>query len=198
MQTLTNGEESLQLIQSMINKAKNNFSETGTLYLFWGFVILICSIGQFVAIHFFQAEKTYYVWSLTWLMALYQIIFLKNKAKKATVKTYTEEIVKYVWICFVSCLLLLSFILIKLQAYNCILPAILVMYGIPTFLSGIILQQPHLIRGGLFCWILSIGSIFVAYQYQLLFIAAAVLVAWIVPGIHLRKRYLKENISYAG
>lgn len=32
--------ESLRLISSMINKAKNGFSESGTLYLFWGWLTM--------------------------------------------------------------------------------------------------------------------------------------------------------------
>jgi hypothetical protein len=32
--------ESLRLISSMINKAKNDFSESGTLYLLWGWLTM--------------------------------------------------------------------------------------------------------------------------------------------------------------
>jgi hypothetical protein len=41
-------EESLEVIQSMILKAKNQFSENGKLYLLWGWVILCCSLGYFI------------------------------------------------------------------------------------------------------------------------------------------------------
>lgn len=33
-------KESLELITSMINKAKNKVTESGALYLFWGWLIL--------------------------------------------------------------------------------------------------------------------------------------------------------------
>ena len=44
------GEQGLALIESMINRAKNHFSENGFLYLLWGWVICICSLGQFTMI----------------------------------------------------------------------------------------------------------------------------------------------------
>jgi hypothetical protein len=40
--------DSIALIESMINKAKNQFSDNGHLYLLWGWVIFICSAGQFI------------------------------------------------------------------------------------------------------------------------------------------------------
>ena len=41
-------QESMNLISSMIHKAKNQFSENGHLYLLWGWTIFICSVFQFI------------------------------------------------------------------------------------------------------------------------------------------------------
>lgn len=188
-----NEKNSLLLIESMINKAKNNFSESGTLYLLWGFVVLICSLVQFIAIYFYSYQHAYYIWFLTWLVVIYQMIFLSRKSKKETAKTYTADILKYVWICFVSCMFILIFILLSQQAYKSVNPAILVLYGMPTFLSGIILKFKPLVAGGLICWLLAMGSVFIPYDFQILFICAAVIAAWIVPGILLRRKFIKQN-----
>ena len=188
-----NEQNSLQLIESMINKAKNNFSESGTLYLLWGIVVFVCSMVQFVAIHFYNNQNAYYIWFLTWLVVIYQVIFLSRKAKKEKVKTYTADILKYVWICFAASMFLFIFILQYQKAYYSINPAILVLYGLPTFLSGVILKFRPLIIGGIACWLLSFGSVFVPYDYQLLFICAAVLFAWIIPGYLLRIKFKNQH-----
>ena len=188
-----NEQNSLQLIESMINKAKNNFSESGTLYLLWGIVVFVCSIVQFVAIHFYNNQNAYYIWFLTWLVVIYQVIFLSRKAKKEKVKTYTADILKYVWICFAASMFLFIFILQYQKAYYSINPAILVLYGLPTFLSGVILKFRPLTIGGIACWLLSFGSVFVPYDYQLLFICAAVLFAWIIPGYLLRIKFKNQQ-----
>src|SRR3954467_7612045 len=91
-------EESLLLITGMINRAKNRFSETGTLYLLWGWVIFICCISQFILLHFFNNNDSYYIWYLTWLAVAYQLYYLAREKKKRTVRTYTDEIVGFVWI----------------------------------------------------------------------------------------------------
>ena len=188
-----NEQNSLQLIESMINKAKNNFSESGTLYLLWGIVVFVCSMVQFVAIHFYNNQNAYYIWFLTWLVVIYQVIFLSRKAKKEKAKTYTADILKYVWICFAASMFLFIFILQYQKAYYSINPAILVLYGLPTFLSGVILKFRPLIIGGISCWLLSFGSVFVPYDYQLLFICAAVLFAWIIPGYLLRIKFKNQH-----
>ena len=41
------GMSGLQTIEEMINKARNQFSEDGFIYLLWGWVILFCSISHF-------------------------------------------------------------------------------------------------------------------------------------------------------
>src|SRR5690349_23225308 len=90
------GEESLAIIQSMINKVRNRFSENGHLYLLWGWVVLVCSIAQFILIHFVHYEQGYYVWAACWLAFIYQAIYLAKARRKKKVRTYTDDIIGYV------------------------------------------------------------------------------------------------------
>ena len=185
--------ESLSIISGMINKARNRFSETGTLYLLWGWVILFCCLTQFISLRFFNYEKSYMVWFLTWAAFAYQVFYLARMKKKVRVKTYTDDILSFVWITFIACSAILMYLLITNEAYTSMHPAILVLYGMPTFLSGIILKFRPLILGGLCCWLLAILSPLVPKEYHLLLIAAAVIIAWIIPGYLLRSRFKKEN-----
>ena len=191
MEDSFNEKQSLELIAGMINKAKNKFSESGTLYLVWGIAILFCSSTQFV-LSKMGYKGVYYVWGLTLPVYVYQAVFLYKKKKRAIVKTYTDEILGYVWICFIICLCLMLFILIYSKKFDLIYTSILVLYAIPTFLSGIILKVKSLTVGGICCWVLAIISLFIPYSYHLLLINTAVLVAWIIPGIYLRNKYLAE------
>src|SRR5205085_5729283 len=125
-------EESLSIITGMINRAKNRFSETGTLYLLWGWVIFICCMTQFIMLHFFNNDDAYYIWYLTWLAVIYQMYYLARKKRKETVKTYTDEIIGFVWLTFMICAFLIVYILIRKNAISAINPCILVLYGIPT------------------------------------------------------------------
>jgi hypothetical protein len=65
-------------------------------------------------------------------------------------------------------------------------PFFILMYGLGTFVSGMILKFRPLVIGGVISWVLSLVSVFVAFDYQLLLAAAAILSSYIIPGHLLR------------
>ncbi|MGV3767160.1 MAG: hypothetical protein ACO1NW_13595 [Chitinophagaceae bacterium] len=189
-------QESLQLIEAMINKARNQFSENGHLYLLWGWVVLVCSLVHFTLLNFTTFQKPWLVWLLTWAAVAYQTVYLFRKNKQQQVRTYTDDILKYVWICFVICMFLLGFVIGTMMggdAFRYFYPVFLVLYGVPTFLSGIILRFRPLVAGAIGCWALSLPAALIPFRYQLLLLAAAVLVAWIIPGYMLRARFKQQQ-----
>jgi len=187
--------ESLELIESMINKAKNRFNEDGFLYLLWGWVVLLCSVAEFILLRI-QFQKHYLVWTLTWAAVIYQIFFLRRKRRREKVRTYTDEIIKYVWITFIVMMFMAGVLIGAIQGvayYRLIDPLFLVIYGMPTFLSGVILRFRPLMRGGIGCWLLSILCTVIPVQYHLLLVSVAMIIAWIVPGYLLRLKFRKSN-----
>ena len=193
-------QQSLAIIESMINKAKNQFSENGFTYLLWGWVILLCSVSQFILQYLMHYPRHYLVWMLTWLAALVQVIDSVKGNKKKLVKTYTDQIMGFVWLAFVVMMLLTGLLVGKAlgpgQVYvgNII---ILILYGMPTLLSGIILKFKPLVMGGTGCWILAIMANFIPHEFIVLLIAAAVIIAWIIPGFLLRSRYKRQYFAAA-
>ena len=190
-------QQSLAIIESMINKAKNQFSENGFAYLLWGWVILFCSLSQFVLQYFYNYPKHYLVWSITWLAAIVQIVYSIRQSKKKRVRTYTDDITGYVWIVFVIMLALSGSVISRSlhpEQYYIGNIVVLVLYGMPTFLSGVILKFRPLITGGISCWILSLFAAFVAHEFIILLISIAVIIAWIIPGYLLRSRFKKANL----
>lgn len=191
------GSESLVIIESMINKAKNQFSENGHLYLLWGWAVFICSLAQFILMNYVHYEKHYLVWFSMWAVLVYQVIYLRKKRKRQRVRTYTDEIVGFVWLSFFILMVLFGFLFGKIfdpdKYYAFIDPAFLALYGMPTFLSGIILKFRPLIIGGICCWGLAIIAVFIPPQYHLLLLPAAMVIAWIIPGYMLRKKYIQQR-----
>lgn len=185
--------ESMELITSMINKAKNRFTESGTLYLLWGWLIFACCMVEFIGLRFFQYNQVYYVWFATLLLLTYQVFYISKLKRKQKVKMYTTEIIKYVWIVYIITYALLIFTLFYNAAFSSINPAILATYGMPTFLVGVILKFKPLKIGGISCWLLALIAPFVSYTNQFLLIAAAVIVAWVVPGYYFKQKFKKEN-----
>lgn len=186
-------KDSLLLIDSMINQAKNRFSENGFLYLLWGWLILFCALGHFLMLKMNWFKHPEIIWTSCWLAVIFQFFYLVNKKKKETVKTYSENIIGYVWMSFGITMGLITIILAKTESWALINSLILMLYGTPTFLSGAVMQFKPLKVGGVICWFLALLSVFIMPVYVLLLLAAAVVAAWIIPGYMLRAKYKLTN-----
>jgi uncharacterized membrane protein len=190
-------KQSLLLIESMINRAKDKFAEDGSMYLLWGWVVFVCSLTQFILMHYFKYPYHYIVWFASWIVLIYQVIYIRKKIKQRRVRTYTGYILGYVWLTFVIVIFLLAFLIGRLTEgdyYSHISPILLTIYGIPIFLSGIILRFKPLVIGGIGCWVLSIAAMLIGnYDYQFLLIPLAMIIAWIIPGYLLRAKYKLQS-----
>jgi hypothetical protein len=136
------------------------------------------------------------VWMASWLVIIYQVIYTRKKYKEQKVRTYTSHILGYVWLTFVIVIFLLAFLIGRLTGgdyYTHISPILLAIYGMPIFLSGIILRFKPLIIGGIGCWVLCVVTTFIhSFDYRFLMIPLAMLIAWIIPGYLLRAKYKSQ------
>lgn len=191
--TIRNPAESLLIIESMIHAARNRFSENGTLYLVWGWVVFICAIFHFIALQYSLMEQPQLVWFLTWGAFIYQMVYLFKRRKTQKVKGYSDEILGTVWLVFLACGFLAAMITGPKGHWEEMYSLFLMLYGMPTILSGIILKFPPLVWGGLSCWVICVITLFVSFIYMLPLLALAVLLAWIIPGYIMQKRYSIDN-----
>ena len=183
-------QQSLQLIQSMIDKTKQGMSNNSIYFLVWGWITFIACTGQFVLKHFYEYDKHYQVWWLIVIGAIFSIYYSIKQEKKSKVKTYTSDSIKYLWIGMGICYFVLSMILSKVGWNTAVFPFFIMLYGLGTFISGNIIQFRPLIIGGILAWALAIGAVYVEYDYQMLFGAAAILFSYIIPAYMLRLRKL--------
>ncbi|HWB27477.1 MAG TPA: hypothetical protein VG738_18505 [Chitinophagaceae bacterium] len=185
-------QESIRLIESMINQVKNSFGEDGHLYILWGWLILLCSIVEFILYNFLHYEKHYIVWSVSWVAFAYQLYYFASSRKKRRVRTYTGYIIGYVWLTYVVLLFLIGYLIGRIANdtyFYHIFPILLALYGMPLFLSGIIIRFRPLVVGAVSCWVLSVITTFLPYQYQMLSLSAAMVVGWLIPGYLMRAKF---------
>lgn len=134
-----------------------------------------------------------YVWMLTIPTVIYQMIYLARVKKNTTVRTYTDEINSYVWLVFVIMGFLVGIIVGRSGQPQLFNPLVLMLYGMPTFLSGVILKFKPLRIGAICCWGLALVSVLIPYQFSFLLLALAVITTWIVPGYLLRSRFKTQH-----
>ena len=186
-------EQSLMVIQSMIKTVQSRYYDNGTLYLLWGWVILLCSIGHYLFLLNNIIEHPEKVWLLTIPASAFHFIWMARQSKKKKVTTYADEIIGYAWLSFAACMTLTYILFGTKGEWHLMYSVILMVYGIPTFISGAVMRFKPLLVGGFVCWILSAISHWVEPIQTLLLVGLAVTCAWIIPGYILRHQFNRQH-----
>ncbi|MBN8837393.1 MAG: hypothetical protein J0I09_09050 [Sphingobacteriia bacterium] len=187
-------EESIALIESMIREVKQSAVENGFLYLLWGWTILFCALIQYSVLKFKLTAIKHIeaIWFIILPVTIYQVIYLIKENKQKRVKTYVDDMIANVWTTFGICMFVASFIISKQNIWATAYPFVLMLYGVPTYLSGFAMKFTPLKIGAFGCWILALVAVYVEPVDYLLIIAVAMTIAWIIPGYLLRAKFKRE------
>jgi len=189
-------QESLKLINEMIGKAKRSYITTGAASIVWGILIVVCSLLTWYQMYT-KTDFGFDVWLLVFLALIPQIYFSIAEKKKKNFVSHDEKTMTVVWTTFAICIFILSFYNSKFGDDNGKATALFMMlYGIPTFITGGIFNFKPMILGGIICWALAVASMYTDMATGMLFMAACGLVAWLVPGIILWNRYKKQQAAH--
>jgi len=204
-------QESLRLIGEMINKAKNSYHDSGLGPILWGSTITLCSIVTWLRIHY-DFDLPFDIWMLTLVAIVPQILIVRKEKKQRKARRYDESMMDYVWTCFGISIFLLIFIntnlILKLNPvfekyievtgsrpefdYGSFMTSFfLLLYGIPTIITGGCQKLKPMLWGGIVCWVCCVVSVFTKIETDMLLTALSAVCAWLVPGIILRNRYKK-------
>lgn len=208
-------QESFLLIQQMINKAKNSYHDTGIGPILWGSVITFCSLVTYFKIEY-KFELPFDIWWLTLIAIVPQIFISIREGKLNKAKRYDDKVIDSVWIAFGISIFMLNFINNKIiETLNPIFQFyidskggrpdwdygshltgfLLMLYAIPTFVTGACRNLKPMFWGGIICWICCIISIYTKIKMDMLLMATAAIFAWLIPGIILWVRYKKRTAA---
>ncbi len=186
------GEESIRIITDMITKTKSNIRQGSFHLLFWGWLIVFCSLGEFLLTRFTGYAHPYFIWFLTIPGVLVSLVYGFTKGRKAEMHTYAGRLYMWTWLGFLFTAVTL-FVLLNSSLQD-VSPFILMLAGFPTFLSGIIVKFRPLVIGGVIFWILAIVSNFSSPAVEPLIMAVAVSAGYLVPGYLLKRKADHEPV----
>jgi hypothetical protein len=200
-------EQSLKVINEMISKAKGAYWDTGVSAMMWGIVIAVCSLVKLSELQF-NYELPFDIYWLAMIAIIPQVIISTRENKKRTVRTYEEFYLDYIWMTFGITIMLLIVITnvifnadgVKNGGFNFfeyIASLFLLLYGIPTFITGAACKFRSMLWGGLLCWACCIISLFTNIKIDLILTAVSAVCAWLIPGIIMQREYKKAKKELA-
>lgn len=179
-----NEKESLELIAQMIQNTKSEMAKNaGSPFLIWGYMTVIVSL----LIWYLLKETGNYQWQWLWFLlpaVSFPATLWFARKQEQKVKTYIDRIIGYVWIVFG----LGGFLISSVATFYWKLPVlfiVLLIMGMGTALTGLILKMKLVIICGTMGALFSLGCLFIHGIDQILLFGLAFIFMMIVPGHYL-------------
>ncbi len=183
-------QESLAIIQEMINKSKKQLTDRSKYFMMWGVAVFACAIIQYFLLRNLQPH-TQMVWLSMPVLAVIQLFLSIRDRKKEKVLSHNTAAIGSVWLALGISFFMLAFLSSRISFD--MFPFLILLYGIGTFITGRIIQFKPLIFGGLACFILCVLITYVEGPEKLLILALSVLLSYIIPGILLKREFNQQE-----
>ncbi len=185
-------EESLKIIQTMINSARSKVAEDGFHLILWGVLVISCCIANYI---FLKLEIGN--WSgLPWLLLPFIGVsvgsyYERRRTANGMTRSNEDLYISNIWLSYLFALILV--IVFSSISKTSPIPYILITTGMVTFTTGKILKFTPLLIGGIIFWLSSLLCIQIRGEEQLLIQAVSIFTGYIIPGMLLNKKFKKEN-----
>lgn len=185
-------QKSLEIIRQMIDRAKTNFTDNGIGWLLWGSMIFLASVSTYILI-LYKYENLFVAWNIFGIIAVLLLVYDFTKKKTTIVRTYVDDVLRWVDIGFAVCLFIIILSINISVGPNDGFGFFLMLYGFLMIVQGGALHFKPLIMGAVVNWVGALG-IFINqdFKYDMLITAAAVFIGYIIPGLLLRAKYNKK------
>ena len=190
-------QESMLIIQQMINTAKHEQKDDGIGWIIWGWLLFMVSILTYVNLqtHWFS---TYYFWNafgivslLLLLLTIVRFFYFRGRVRA---RTYTGEIFNKLNVGF---FISLAFIIIGInRGIDPVrgFPMLIGLYGFWILIYGTALDFKPSVIAAYVTWAFGVGAFFVnTFASVMLLHGAAALFGYIIPGHMAYSQFRKLN-----
>jgi len=181
------------LINKHISNFKINYKESAKIFLLWGWVLVLASFSNFIILKILHAKEAYNLmgfyslgnWAVFALIGFIFLFFMERKINKdKKVYSYLDSYIKKLWIVTAASFFIAIILCIKLEIAPP--PIMLLIAGIATTTSGLLIKFRPLTIGGMAFFIFSIATTFVSNEYIALIVGVAIICGYLIPGYFLK------------
>jgi hypothetical protein len=181
-------EESLRVIQTMIDRTKTSVADNSFYFLLWGWLVFSAALLQYILVVFVRTPLNGMAWTLMFIGFIVSIIRGAKKEQRR-IRTFIEEGLGNIWICIMILQILIVLIFFRRGDWENSYVFFILSYSTGCFLTGRLLRFAPLVWGAAASWAISILMTFGDTPTNMLLTSAAVLVSYIIPGYLLRRDY---------
>jgi hypothetical protein len=185
-------EESLQIIQKMIDQNKISLTDNSFYLLMWGWLSLAASLINVFLLRAGIGPVSYSIWCMLPIIGTPLSIWYARKYPEQS-RTHMGFFIQNLWKGFGITFLIL-FVLVFFVHFP-ITFTFLLFLGTAIFITGMVTKFVPLLAGAIVFWISAILCITSSDpQMQLIIYAIAIFAGYIIPGYFLKNHYRKSHV----
>lgn len=182
-------EKSFEIITQVIREAKTKFEENGFIYVFWGTLITIASISQFILLKNEYYDINYYPYFIMPFGGVYTGYYFSKKKKSK--RNQISKIVSFTWIGLSLNMMILGFLFAPALKEN-LTPILLILLSLGIIVSGVSIKSRLLLFSGVFINISAFICFKLEWIYHPLLMGIVSVIAVLIPGIILMIQYKRR------
>ncbi|MGD1946668.1 MAG: hypothetical protein ACFB0A_10525 [Croceivirga sp.] len=187
-------KESIALIGQMIEEAKARFTENGFIYVFWGLLISLIALIQFILLYNEFYAINWYPYLAVPFGMVFTGLYYRKRAKKRSANQFST-LIGNIWIALAINKMILGFFFAPVLGEN-LSPVILILLAVGILVSGTVLKSNVLILSSVLINIAGIICFKVNWLYQPLVLSAASFIAVMLPGVYLFMQSKNQNTGF--
>ena len=181
-------EKQLELIEKTIAQAKKNLIKHSFPFIFWGWLVSLTALVNYLLIKFGPFGKnSYLIWPISMIVgAIYIILYYRKAEKTKQHLTHLEYFLSRMWMVLGLVMLLFSFSI----AFTDLNPWFFFPFvaGLGTVISGVVLKFTPLTLGGILLLAFPFYSANAGKETLILLYATVIIVAYLIPGYLLKRQ----------
>lgn len=175
--------ESLALIGRMIENTRNRLTRNaGHPFLAWGYATILTTLAVWATVVGFQHPRWNMLWIILPLLGWLLTRLLRGKQPSSGVHTFIDRVLANVWLVMGLTAWFISMLTLFTPLRLPILFLILVMMGMGTVLTGLVIRFTPAVAGGTAAILLAPVSIVVGNSWAPAVFMAGFLVMMVIPG----------------
>ncbi|MBK8555417.1 MAG: hypothetical protein IPL65_06410 [Lewinellaceae bacterium] len=187
-------QESLKIIAETIALAKISVRENGFHFFLWGWLVVGACVSEYYLRVVLSSPNYYYGWLV--MIAIGVPVAIAYEWRRSRNRLPERNVVHNwygrVWLAFGISLFVT--ILYSIQTHVSPIPFILVLVGMATFVSGVLLQFKPLQAGAFAFWVGALACLAVAQEAHVLVQAGSTVLGYLVPAHLLESQYKSRHV----
>lgn len=185
-------EHSFELINQVINQAKNRFEENGSVLILWGALTAFCCFSQAYLINIGLGTQSWYPYLIMPLASIFTIVYYSKKDSKSCNPLNVISSRLWMFTGFNIMILAFGFSAELRSILSTIIPLLL---GFAKAVAGSFILSRMLLFCGIVINLSAYAAFFVPWkQHHPLLIGMVSLVDFLLPGLLLHYKHKRQHV----